>query len=179
MPGLASRQPPPLPDDEAIWQIQTAGQALLAEQGFQAYEISAYCRADYACQHNKNYWLFGDYLGIGAGAHSKITTANQIQRFSNVNSPRAYMNINTPTQADPHILNHEDKILEFMMNALRLRQAIPLALFEARTGLSRQHLNAPLALATEQGLLHQDQQYLHVTSRGQRLLNELLGLFLP
>lgn len=170
-------KPPVLPDEEMIWELQTQGQVLLAENGYQQYEISAYSKADRHCQHNRNYWQFGDYIGIGAGAHGKITNfeTQEIRRRWNHKNPKDYLN-KTPLNGE-QIVTGEERSLEFMMNALRLLETIPLSLFEERTGLDRNQINASLADAKRQGLLTGDAEKIQLTPDGFRYLNELLTLF--
>jgi len=132
------QHPPKLPNDEDIWQLQLAGQQLLKQNGYQHYEVSAYAKPAHHCQHNRNYWQYGDYIGIGAGAHGKITDAKsqQIIRRWNHKSPKDYLNANKPAMAGRKVVSAAEQPLEFMMNALRLQEPIPLSLFEERTELA-------------------------------------------
>lgn len=177
------KHPPQLPDDDSIWDLQEAGLALLAQQGFQHYEISAHAQAGKQARHNVNYWLFGDYLGIGAGAHGKITQAatGEVLRTQKTRLPEHYMQkmLNpalglTTTQ----LISPEDIGLECLMNALRLQQGISVCDFEQRTGLTLDAVQKPLAQAQQLGLLAIDEA-IYATPKGQQYLNNLLALFLP
>lgn len=172
-------QPPQLPDDDKIWDLQLQGQSLLAKNNFDQYEISAYAKADRQCQHNRNYWLYGDYIGIGAGAHGKITNfdkQNIIRRW-NVKNPKDYLNNSKEKLGGEQTVKEKDRPLEFMMNTLRLKESIPLALFETRTGLSAQTIQPAIEQAISLHLLELESNHLTVTLKGQQYLNELLALF--
>ena len=173
------KYPPKLPQDETLWDIQEAGQALLAEHGFQQYEISAYSQKNRQARHNINYWQFGDYLGIGAGAHGKITLPgeNKILRTNKTRLPKDYLNTAKIQSVNISEIETEDRDLEFFMNALRLYQGTPFSLFEQRTGLSMEHCQAKMAKAIEAGLL-EDGGEIKTTAKGQLFLNELLEKFL-
>jgi len=173
------KYPPKLPQDETLWDIQEAGQALLSEHGFQQYEISAYAQKDRQAKHNINYWQFGDYLGIGAGAHGKITLPgeNRILRTNKTRLPKDYLNTAKIKSVNISEIETEDRDLEFFMNALRLYQGTPFSLFEQRTGLSIEHCQAKMAKAIEAGLLEAGDQ-IKTTAKGQLFLNELLEKFL-
>ncbi len=174
---LFYKQPPPLPDDDTLWEMQLAGQTLLDASGYKQYEISAYSQGGAQCQHNLNYWLFGDYLGIGAGAHSKITLEDgRVIRHSNTKHPKRYLNAENKI-SDQKTLGQSDLVIEFMLNALRLSQQIPLSLFTERTGLAISALEVPLAAAHQQGFLSVDNGQIIVNDHGKRYLNELLMLF--
>jgi putative oxygen-independent coproporphyrinogen III oxidase len=173
-------RPPVLPNDDRIWEMQQAGDAYLHQNGFKAYEISAYFRdeqQDYRCRHNLNYWSFGDYLAIGAGAHGKITTNGQIKRYWKTRHPKDYLNPDTPFLAGEKILNDKDIPLEFMMNVLRLYQPIPISLFESHTGMSISVLIEKLDKAQSMDLLSHNNEVIETTTRGKLYLNELLQLF--
>ncbi len=174
------RFPPALPDDETLWEIQEQGQRCLRAAGFQQYEVSAYCRDENYARHNLNYWQFGDYIGIGAGAHSKITHAGDgsIWRFWKVKNPRDYLNQQSILDGQRQI-PADELLLEFLMNALRLRQKIPLSLITARTGLTYETIYQKLLTISNPDLLVLDQEYVAVTSLGYRFLNELLTNFMP
>ena len=173
------KYPPKLPQDETLWDIQEAGQALLAEHGLQQYEISAYAQTNRQARHNINYWQFGDYLGIGAGAHGKITLPgeNKILRSNKTRLPKDYLNTNKIQSVNVSEIEPEDRDLEFFMNALRLYQGTPFSLFEQRTGLSIEHCRAKMAKGIEAGLL-EDGPQIKTTTKGQLFLNELLEKFL-
>ena len=171
--------PPSLPADDAIWDLQLKGQSLLAKHGYQHYEISAYAQANQQCHHNRNYWLFGDYLGIGAGAHGKITdfTTQEIIRRWNKKHPKTYLHSEKSVLGGEQKISIAERPLEFMINILRLQQATPLSLYEERTGLTVESIVKPLNLAQEQNLLIWDCQKMQPTQKGYRYLNELLALF--
>jgi oxygen-independent coproporphyrinogen-3 oxidase len=178
-----AHHPPTLPDEDHIWTIQREGQALLQDHDYHQYEVSAYCRNGHGCAHNLNYWQFGDYLGIGAGAHGKLTDAanGRILRRWKLKHPKAYLQY----AADPgriageQTLKRADVILEFMMNGLRLRDGFETALFQAHTGMPLSVARAPLEQAQEQGWLEWDLHRIRPTSAGYRYLNDMLALFLP
>lgn len=172
-------RPPPLPADDLIWEMQLAGQAYLAAQGFHAYEISAYTR-NLPCQHNLNYWLFGDYLGIGAGAHGKITDLSDqtITRTWKTKHPKDYLDAATPFINGQKNLSRAEIPLEFMLNALRLYQPIALDIFTQRCGLNRDAILTQLKTAKARGLLHFDDKAIMTTDLGKRYLNDLLQIFL-
>ncbi|MBK7301408.1 MAG: radical SAM family heme chaperone HemW [Moraxellaceae bacterium] len=141
------RQPPVLPDDDTLWAIQEAGQQKLAQAGLLQYEVSAYTH-NKPSQHNLNYWQFGDYLAIGAGAHGKVTTPQGIFRYRKTRLPKDYLAAAPQQQARLGLekVSNDDLSFEFMMNGLRLKQGVPIAYFEQRTGLSWPLLEAQLAL---------------------------------
>lgn len=177
-------RPPPLPDDESIWQMQLACQSQLASAGYQQYEVSAYAREGYRCHHNLNYWEFGDYLGLGAGAHGKWTEYSSIQRIVRtvrLRQPREYLaqpnaqtRINEYRQVPPAELS-----FEFMLNALRLRDGFAMDLFAARTGLTDSSIAAQITNAQSRGLLVFADGKWSATAMGQRFLNDLQAIFLP
>jgi len=173
-------RPPALPDDEVCSDMQLRIEEMLAEQGYQHYETSAFARPKRRSRHNLNYWMFGDYLGIGAGAHSKISFPDKIIRQSRHKQPQAYMQ--QVAQAAP-IQNEipvrpEELGFEFMMNALRLNEGFDSALFQERTSLSLLAIRSELAAAEKRGLLSRSHQRIAPTPMGQRFLNDLLGMFL-
>jgi putative oxygen-independent coproporphyrinogen III oxidase len=175
--------PPTLPDDEIIGVIQERVQAELARRGYRQYEVSAYAREGWRCQHNLNYWEFGDYLGIGAGAHGKLTdpAAGQIHRLWKLKQPREYLasaGTRAGIGADTPI-READLPVEFLMNALRLVEGAPAALFAERTGLPLAALEPALSQARERGLLEMDTERLQTTEHGLRFLNDLLQEFMP
>ena len=178
-------RPPPLPDDDAAWQIQAAGQRLLAEAGYQQYEVSAYARSGARCRHNLNYWLFGDYVGIGAGAHGKITLAEprRILRTVKPKQPREYQeqirrgaDVVALGEATP--VADSDLPFEFMLNALRLNEGFTVRDYESRTGLPISELRAPLLAGQERGLLAVTASGWQPTDLGLRFLNDLQASFL-
>ncbi|MDP1708346.1 MAG: radical SAM family heme chaperone HemW [Gammaproteobacteria bacterium] len=180
---LFHKQPPQLPKEDVIAAMQERGQARMAEHGFQQYEVSAYAREGARCKHNLNYWQFGDYLGIGAGSHGKITDAQKqnITRMWKLKQPRDYMNkAETPERiGEESLLAPADVAFEFMLNALRLTEGFALGLFTGHTGLPPSCIEKPLVLAEEQGLIARAADRLCPTAQGQRYLNDLTGLFLP
>ena len=173
--------PPNLPDDDLAADMQLAIEARLIEAGMQHYETSAYARPHHACRHNLNYWQFGDYLGIGAGAHSKLSFHDRILRRMRTKHPQQYMDAVHQGKhiADERTLTRHDLPFEFMMNALRLNQGVDAALFEERTGLPLLACAATFERVRAQGLLETDATHLKPTLRGQRFLNDLLEEFLP
>jgi oxygen-independent coproporphyrinogen-3 oxidase len=174
-------RPPALPDDDAAWRMQSAGQERLAAAGFAQYEVSAYARAGRQCRHNINYWRFGDYLGLGAGAHAKITDGAQqtITRLAKQRNPRAYLDsAGTPARVqEKRIVEQEEAGLEFMMNALRLTEGVEPDLFTAHTGQSIALIEDVLRNAEATGLLERTPERIRPTARGRLFLNDLLGLF--
>ncbi|MBI3545190.1 MAG: oxygen-independent coproporphyrinogen III oxidase-like protein [Gammaproteobacteria bacterium] len=176
---LFHAQPPALPDDDVIWEMQCQLQKELAAAGYRQYEISAYAQAGKECRHNLNYWLFGDYLGIGAGAHSKITDNNSITRAWKVKQPKEYLRLaGTPAGiGGAEKLTRADMPMEFMMNALRLSAGFPPRLFAERAGLPISAMEKSLHAAERDGLITWDLDCLRPTEKGFRFLNNLLGLF--
>jgi oxygen-independent coproporphyrinogen-3 oxidase len=175
------RFPPPLPDDETCAQMQEQIEAQLAQAGYVHYETSAFARPGQECRHNLNYWRFGDYLGIGAGAHAKVSVPDRIVREMRWKNPREY--VERALRGEPvqqaHEVAADERAFEFMMNAMRLTQGVPLRLFEERTGLRTASILRPLARAETLGLIERDHAMVKPTLRGQRFLNDLLQLFLP
>jgi putative oxygen-independent coproporphyrinogen III oxidase len=174
--------PPPLPDDDAAWAMQEACEARLADGGYAQYEISAYATANRQCRHNLNYWRFGDYLGIGAGAHGKLTDApdNQVLRRWKTRHPNAYLEAaGGPGRIGGHAAVASDELpFEYMLNALRLIQGVPMDDFAARTGLPLARIAAALAVGRDKGWLEQDPGRLMTTPQGQRFLNDVIASFL-
>lgn len=172
-------QPPTLPEDDLLWDIQEAGQALLAAEGYAQYEVSAYARPGKQARHNLNYWTFGDFLGIGAGAHAKLSTpAGRIQRTWKTRLPKDYLDPAKAFQAGERLLAADELPFEFLMNVLRLSEGVPAELFSQRTGLPLQQLERSRREAERQGLLQADQARLVATAKGQLFLNDLLQQFL-
>lgn len=172
-------QPPELPEDDLLWDIQEAGQALLAAEGYAQYEVSAYAKAGKQARHNLNYWTFGDFLGIGAGAHAKLSTpAGRIQRTWKTRLPKDYLDPAKAFQAGERLLAADELPFEFLMNVLRLSEGAPAELFSQRTGLPLQQLERSRREAERQGLLQADQARLVATAKGQLFLNDLLQQFL-
>lgn len=178
---LFYHHPPTLPEDDAIWQMQIAGQGLLRDHGFKQYEVSAYSQPHQPCKHNVNYWEFGDYLGIGAGAHSKLTDPHTglVTRFAQVKHPKNYLDATKRKQLTIQEIKDDDLVFEFMLNALRLTDGVPLTLFTERTGLPTSQINHLLDKAKKKGLLLNHASHLCASDQGKRYLNDLIMLFLP
>ena len=174
--------PPPVPDEDLVGEIQDEGLARLAAAGFEHYEVSAHARPGLRCRHNLNYWEFGDYLGIGAGAHGKLTLGDgRIQRCWKVRRPADYL---AQAGSDGGIagtatLGRADLPIEFALNALRLTAGVPLALYPQRTGLPVATLAAGRARARVLDLLDPDPERFAPSPLGRRFLNRLVGLFAP
>ena len=178
---LFHRHPPPLPESELAADMQDMIEARLAACGFVNYETSAFARPGRECRHNLNYWRFGDYLGVGAGAHSKLSFPNSILRQARYKQPSEYVQqtaAGAPVQ-EQQVLSSADVGFEFMMNALRLAGGFEVALLAERTGLPICALEQPLQEAVQRGLITRDHVRIAPTQRGQRFLNDLLQLFLP
>ncbi|CAG0976179.1 Heme chaperone HemW [Burkholderiales bacterium] len=176
-----ARHPPVLPDGDAAAAIEDAVRVRLAAAGFLHYEVSAHARPGFLCRHNLNYWRFGDYLGLGAGAHGKISFPDRILRQTRARSPKDYLAAvaaGRPVEG-AHEVAARDLGFEFALNALRLKQGVPLALFAERTGLTPAALLPALSAARARGLLVSDPLRLVATPLGQRFLDDLVGLFLP
>ncbi|MBB2898786.1 radical SAM family heme chaperone HemW [Pseudomonas sp. AS2.8] len=173
-------QPPELPEDDTLWDIQEAGQARLAAAGYQQYETSAYAQPGRQARHNLNYWGFGDFLGIGAGAHAKLSAPDgTLLRTWKTRLPKDYLDPAKDFQAGAKPLEPADLPFDFMMNALRLVDGVPAAWYPQRTGQSLDSLAPALAVARRAGLLAEDEERLRPTARGQLFLNDLLQSFLP
>ena len=176
---LFHARPPALPVDDSVWEMQSQLQLELAAADYRQYEISAYAKPGYECRHNLNYWKFGDYLGIGAGAHAKITDAAGITRLWKVKQPGEYLRTaGTPASfGGAQRLSRHDVVAEFMLNALRLADGFPSPLFQERAGLPISTCQTSLALAENRGLIEWDAQTIRPTPQGRRFLNNLLELF--
>ncbi|MCC7326035.1 MAG: oxygen-independent coproporphyrinogen III oxidase-like protein [Burkholderiales bacterium] len=177
---LFHRHPPPLPDEDAAADIEDAVHEALAGAGYNRYETSAHAKPARQCAHNLNYWRFGDYLGIGAGAHSKLSLPDRIVRQMRWKQPQQYLarvDEGNPLQEETRV-SRADIGFEFMLNALRLTDGVPAALFTERTGYPLALVSRPLAEAVRRGLLDADPATLKPTSLGQRFLNDLQQLFL-
>lgn len=173
-------RPPPLPDEDRIAEMQDALQARLAGAGYAQYEVSAYARAGRRSRHNLTYWTYGDYLGIGAGAHGKWTLGTAVRRRAKHKHPRAYLDhagTDTAFQED-RIVPAEERPFEYLLNALRLVEGFALSDFEQRTGLDRAVIEPRLQAAQQRGLVALDGERCRATPLGYRYLNRLLGLFL-
>ncbi len=172
--------PKNLPEDDESAEMQLAIEEKLAEQGYRQYETSAFATETNQCRHNLNYWTFGDYLGIGAGAHSKLSFHDKIMRQRRHQHPKQYLRQTSVGDAiaESNTIQRKDLGFEFMMNAMRLVDGVPIQLFQSRTGLPLASIQNTIQQAVEKGLLEQTQTHLKPTPLGQRFLNELLGLFL-
>jgi oxygen-independent coproporphyrinogen-3 oxidase len=179
---FVARPPKNIPDDDLAWDMQEHCQAMLAGAGYEHYETSAYARPGHRCAHNLNYWRYGDYLGIGAGAHGKITlgAGQSILRRWKHKHPARYLE----TAGTADALGADETVpparrpFEFMLNALRLHEGFSWSQFEARTGLPRGAIDSPLARATAAGWLDDDGERVRPTALGRRFTNDVLELFL-
>ena len=174
-------RPPQLPDEDAAWRIQTAGQKLLADAGYVQYEVSAYARPGKRCRHNLNYWLFGDYLGIGAGAHGKLSVElpRRILRTVKPKQPREYLEqIRRAGSGESSPIAAADLPFEFMLNALRLNEGFTVRDFRRRTGLEMASVERKLAEGEARGLLVRRADGWHPSELGRRFLNDLQVSFL-
>jgi oxygen-independent coproporphyrinogen-3 oxidase len=170
-------RPPDLPDDDRLWDIYQAGSALLREHGFDDYEVSAWSRPERASRHNLNYWTFGDYLALGAGAHGKISLPDgSIRRYWKTRQPDAYLGRIGSRTAGSEAIAPDERALEFLMNALRLKHGVEESLFVERTGLPLTSVGVKLEELRRENLLEKGR--LQATELGQRYLNSLLERFL-
>jgi oxygen-independent coproporphyrinogen-3 oxidase len=177
---LFAHQPPPLPDDDASSDMQQGIEELLAAHGYQHYETSAFAQSGRRAKHNLNYWQFGDYLGVGAGAHSKLSFHDKVLRQARYKQPQAYMAAvarGEPLQEEFEV-SHRDIAFEFMMNALRLNEGFDATLFTERTSLPLLAIRRELEEAERRGLLQRDLHKIAPTPQGRRFLNDLLEIFL-
>jgi oxygen-independent coproporphyrinogen-3 oxidase len=180
---FAAKPPSGIPDDDASWDIQEHCQAMLAAAGYAQYEVSAYARPGRECAHNLNYWHFGDYLGIGAGAHGKLTLGSEqaILRRWKAKHPAAYLASAGTTAAigGDERIDPARRPFDYMLNGLRLVDGFALAEFEARTGLAAEAIEAELQAASANGWITVDQGRIVPTELGRRFTNDVIGLFLP
>ena len=180
---LFYKYPPRLPGDENTWMIQEAAQDLLGEAGYSQYEVSAYARPEKKCRHNQSIWEFGDYLGIGAGAHGKISHPQEaiFTRTAKIRHPEHYMKASQEGKSlgSRVMIDPKDLPFEYLMNALRLRLGFQESLFEERTGLSIHVLEPLLSQSIEEGLLIKDQGRIHCSKTGFHFLDTILQRFLP
>ncbi len=170
-----------LPEETIMLAIQRQGQYYLASQGFKQYEVSAYAYGTYRCFHNLNYWQFGDYIGIGPGAHGKFMDLDgNVRRIAKLSNPWDYLTRleNNLSVTKSQILSDQDIFIEFLFNALRLKEGFSLGLFEARTGLSKDYLVTKLLPVQSRGLVSLDGEQVQATSKGYQLLNQLLLILL-
>ncbi|HET9576772.1 MAG TPA: radical SAM family heme chaperone HemW [Usitatibacter sp.] len=175
------RHPPPLPEDDVAADMQVAIEERLAAAGYGHYETSAFAKPGHRARHNVNYWTFGDYLGVGAGAHGKISFRDRILRETRQRKPETYMRAALDGDAidEAREVTPGELPFEFMLNALRLVEGFPASLFELRTGMPLLAIERELARAQADGLLERDLATIRPTLKGQRFLNELLERFLP
>lgn len=180
---LFAVKPPALPDEDSAWDMQEACQQRLAEAGYEQYEVSAYARDRLRSRHNLNYWRFGDYLGIGAGAHGKLSDPAdaRIVRTTKYKVPRGYLEHAARGDGfgSAQGVAQADRPFEFMMNALRLNEGVDATLFTARTGLAASAIDAPLRDARARGWLEPDPARIVPTALGRRFLNDVMAAFLP
>lgn len=176
-------QPPTVPDDDHLWEMQEHCQASMAKKAYAQYEVSAYAKKSYQCQHNLNYWQFGDYLGIGAGAHGKLTNApeQKISRSWKVKQPQDYLDNAASDKriSGEKILTRNDASFEFMMNALRLNNGFETEIFQRHVGLPISTVEKALKQAEEKGLISWELKSIKPTETGRQHLNTLLELFMP
>jgi oxygen-independent coproporphyrinogen-3 oxidase len=177
---LFHRHPPPLPDDDTSADMQEAIEAALAAAGYRHYEVSAFARPGRECRHNRNYWEFGDYLGIGAGAHAKISLPDRITREARWKQPQRYLDAVSDGlfAQETHTVTRTDVGFEFMLNALRLVDGFAVPLFAERTGFALSLVTPALDAAEVRGLIVRDHERIAPTPRGRRFLNDLQQLFL-
>ncbi len=173
--------PPPLPDEDALWAMREAGLARLAAAGFDHYEVSAHARPGAACRHNRNYWRFGDYLGIGAGAHGKLTLAGEgrVVRTVRRRHPEAWLRATGGRTASVRRLSDDDLVFEYLLNRLRLREPLDAGEFTAATGLDFARIRPRLAQAADDGLVRLEGDRVALTPLGERFLDDLTARFLP
>ncbi len=176
-----ARPPARLPDDDTAAAIGAAGRRQLARAGYAAYEVSAYARQGRRCRHNMNYWTFGDYAAIGAGAHGKLTSPDGVRRYRKPANPGSYMHaIETGAPLETSDVDAADRLFEFMLGALRLEDGFDETLFAARTGLQPARLADAAADAVDRGLIERDPSARwRPTDLGRRFLNDLQAAFLP
>lgn len=173
-------RPPLLPVENDILHIQRAGFELLKQAGFERYEVSAFARPGHRARHNLNYWQFGDYLALGAGAHGKVTGADgQVRRYQKTRKPEDYLRRAPSRTSRQERVETDDLPFEFVMNALRLREGFSPALFEQRTGLPWSAIHAKVSVLEQRGLLESKNQHYRATERGFALLDSVLSEFLP
>lgn len=177
---LFHHNPPPLPDPDTVAEMQERGLTLLKEAGYSRYEVSAYAKPGKRCQHNLNYWEFGDYMGIGAGAHGKYTQDGHITRYAKIKHPRDYIDaaMNNQARSSSSSLSDQDKLFEFMLNALRLKEGVPKTLLYERTHLNESFVEPQLMSAQAKGLLLADNQRIATTEKGWIYLNQTIEAFL-
>lgn len=175
---LFHHSPPLTPDDELLWDMQEQLQSELTSNGYQQYEVSAYSTKDKRCRHNLNYWQFGDYIGIGAGAHGKLTSENgDISRNWKIKHPTTYIN-RTDKVGGASLVTTQQVPFEFMMNALRLNDGFPLDIYTSRTGLGIDSIETLLEQHQSQGLIEVTKQHVKPTTFGHNRVNNMLEDYL-
>jgi oxygen-independent coproporphyrinogen-3 oxidase len=176
-----AKYPPALPDDDAVAAMQEWIETRAGTAGYRHYEVSAYAQPGRECRHNVNYWRFGDYLGVGAGAHSKLSFPLRVVRQVRFRQPASYLERAARGEflAEHFEVARRDLPFEFMLNALRLADGVPAGLFAERTGLPASAIEAPLQRAEARGLIERDHVRLRPTGLGRRFLTDLQALFLP
>ncbi|MBT8145127.1 MAG: oxygen-independent coproporphyrinogen III oxidase-like protein, partial [Gammaproteobacteria bacterium] len=178
-PGTVfAKSPPSLPDDDITWAMLTSCQAVLSAGGYRRYEVSALARDGQQCRHNLNYWLFGDYIGVGAGAHGKLTLGQRICRTERPRPPTIYMS-RSPRDWTDRVVDEGSLPFEFMLNALRLPDGFDPALFVARTGLPATTIAGIIEQACAREMLSIDTDCWRASEQGLRFLNDLQAMFLP
>lgn len=177
---LFHHQPPELPEDDNIIDMQEAGIELLNKNGYKQYEVSAYSQAGKECQHNLNYWQFGDYIGIGAGAHGKHTLHNKILRYQKHKHPQTYIEhaLSGNARTSTTTIDSNDLVFEFMLNALRLKEGVERELFVERTQLDHTILSSQSVTAIKKGLLKNQSDRIVVSKKGWQFLNDAVECFL-
>ena len=173
------KENPPLPSEDEAYLLEEEGFALLKKRGLIRYEISAFSKANKQSLHNMNYWLFGDYLGIGAGAHGKLSTDKGVLRTCKHRQPKLYLDAEKPFLAQTESVQNKELVFEYMLNTSRLEGPIPLQLFTERTFLGLNELLPQLKIAEEKNLVQIKEDYWQVTPLGRRYTNNLQALFLP
>lgn len=174
-------RPPEIPHDETLWEIQQQGMQRLKQGGFEQYEVSAYARSGQQCRHNLNYWQYGDYLGVGPGAHGKYSLSGQapdIRRTRKTRLPDNYLNLNKPLVRLEETVELADRPFDYFMNCLRLRMPVNLRHFELRTGLDITGIEHTLKHLLEQGWIQRDNDFIATTDSGYLYLNDVLACWL-
>jgi oxygen-independent coproporphyrinogen-3 oxidase len=172
-----ARNPPDLPGEDDCWDMQELAAGMLRERGFEQYEVSAWARPGRRCVHNLNYWRYGDFLGLGAGAHSKVTSVGSVQRWAQQRHPRSYFARDAGVER--RSLERGELVFEFFLNRLRLSEGFSPKEFEARTGLPWSAASQRVAAAVGRGLLEQNDGQLRTTELGRRFVNDIQAMFLP
>ena len=171
-------KPPTLPDDDDLWDIFEQGHQILADAGYVQYEISGYSKVGYQCRHNLNYWRFGDYLGIGCGAHGKLSFADgRIVRTTKIKHPRGFLDLMKPYLIDEQEVADHDRPFEFFMNRFRLLEACPKQDFIDKTGLGLESIQETMDWAKEKKYLEETESHWQITEHGKLFLNDLLEAF--